>query len=614
MRLNYFRWIYIFIIGLIILRLGYWQIAKADDLNAKADDQRLLTQQVLAPRGSIYFSDGSVLAANQPIYSLFLEPKNIDNWYEQTYKRDSSDDSIAGVGSLSDYKKRYSEKLAKVLLEEEERVKKEMLIQESTHSATLEEAEKQKEDELKALEAKILDKLNQNLYWVSLNRKVDLETKIKLEKMDFRSLGFDGGQTRFYPEGSSSAHLLGFMGSDIYGEETGYFGLEGFYNGELRGKKGFLTQEKDAQGIPILIGRFESENAKKGNDLFLSIDRSIQNIAEAKLKAGVAKYGAKSGSAIIMDPKTGNILAMASFPNFDPANPTLYPTEYYANPATNDSYEPGSTFKVLVMAAGINEGLVKRDTICDICEAPLDIGGFKIRTWNNEYTPNSTMDDVIIHSDNTGMVFVSRKLGIDKMYSYIHNFGFGSLTGIDLQGEENTDIREKSTWKEIDLATSSFGQGISVTPIQLIRGVATIANGGKLMEPHIVSSIKDSTGTHRIVPRVLGSPITEETAKTVTQMMVRAVSEGEAKFAKPKGYDIAGKTGTAQIPVAGHYDASKTIASFVGFAPPDDPKFIMLVRLVEPSSSIFGAETAAPIFFDISKDLFAYYGVAPTGQ
>ena len=222
------------------------------------------------------------------------------------------------------------------------------------------------------------------------------------------------------------------------------------------------------------------------------------------------------------------------------------------------------------------------------------------------------MTDVIIHSDNPGMVFVGRKLGVDKMYSYIQNFGFGNLTQIDLQDESSPDIRPKNDWKEIDLATASFGQGIAATPIQVVRAVATIANGGYLMEPHIVQSIQENDKTTIIKPKVVGHPINEETAKKVTQMMVEAVEKGEAKVFAIKGFKIAGKTGTAQIPVAGHYDPNKTIASFVGFAPAEDPKFVMLVRYAEPSSSIFGAETAAPTFFAIAKELLMYYNVAPS--
>jgi cell division protein FtsI/penicillin-binding protein 2 len=237
---------------------------------------------------------------------------------------------------------------------------------------------------------------------------------------------------------------------------------------------------------------------------------------------------------------------------------------------------------------------------------------FTIRTWNNKYYENTTLKDVIVHSDNTGMVFVANKLGLDKFYSYIENFGFGKPTNIDLEDESVPDIREKSDWREIDLATASFGQGIAVTPIQMVRAVAAIANGGNLMEPHVVGKIVDEKGTYEIKPKVIRRVLKEPAAQLVKEMMVAAVDEGEAKVFKPKGFKVAGKTGTAQIPVAGHYDPNKTIASFVGFAPADDPKFVMLVRYDQPSSSIYGAETAAPTFFEIAKQLFPYFKIAPS--
>ncbi len=601
MRLQIIKTTYFVIICLIFIRLFYWQVIRADDLTSKGENQRFSSKEILAPRGEILFSDESILVANQPIYSAFVQPKVIDFSKDLPIK-----DSYS-------YKKDVTQKMAQVLYESN---KEEIEIPpEATMSADFDlnkYKDKKVEESIKKIADDLLSKFTKDLYWVSLGWKVDSETKRKLDALKVVGLGFDQTTGRFYPEGSSSAQLLGFVGSNVYGSETGYFGLEGFYDGELRGKKGIITEEKDALGLPILIGEFNSKDPKTGKTLVLNIDRTIQYIVESKLKAAVEKYKAKGGSAVVMDPKTGNILAMASFPSYDPIKPTKFSNEVFRNPITADGYEPGSTFKVLVMSAGINEGLVTPETICDICAGPVSLSGYTIRTWNNQYKANSSMTDVIIHSDNTGMVYVGNKLGIDKMYSYIKNFGFGELTGIDLQDETSPDIRPKDDWKEIDLATSSFGQGISVTALQVVRAVGAIANGGKLMEPHIVKEIRDNGKIYKVSPRVVSTPISAESAKAVTGMMVKAVDEGEAKFAKPKGFQIAGKTGTAQIPVAGHYDPTKTIASFVGFAPVEDPKFVMLVRFTEPQSSIFGAETAAPTFFTIAREIFSYYGIAPS--
>lgn len=604
-RFEIIKLIYFVAAIVITLRLGYWQIIRFDDLTARAESQRVITADIEANRGNILFSDGSVLASNQPTFLVYVQPKAIKAKFPENE-----------VG-LNSYLEMASEKLTEVFMQRDreemdslpDEIRKINNLPESSESAKIAEYS---EEQKKTLEESIHKKLSEDLYWVSLGRKVDVLTKQRIENLNLIGIGFENSSSRFYPEGSSSAHLLGFIGSDIYGADTGYFGIEGFYNGELKGSKGLLQQEKDALGLPILIGKFATRDAKMGKNLKLTIDRTVQTIVEEKIKKGFEKYGAKGVSVIVMEPKSGNILAMASYPNYDPKLSYFYPKDLYRNPITADGYEPGSTFKVLVMAAGINEGVVEPDTVCDICAGPLSIGGFTIRTWNNQYQENSTMTDTIIHSDNTGMVFVAQKLGLTKLYEYIKKFGFGEITNVDLQDETSPSLRPEGSWGEIDLATGSFGQGISVTALQITRAVSAIANGGYLMEPHIVSEIIDPQGTFTISPRVISQPISTETAKKVTEMMVQAVEEGESKFAKPKGYKVAGKTGTAQIPIAGHYDPNKTIASFVGFAPADDPKFVMLVRYNEPSSSIFGSETAAPTFFEIARELFTYYGIPPT--
>lgn len=614
MRLKIIRWVFFFLLILIILRLFYWQIFYHDELVAKAEGQRIIKREVVAPRGSILFFDGSILAGSEPAFSVYLQPKDIDDEISKKFTKERQT-TLLSAEPPSDlkkiinlYKKDFAKKLSSFLSELD------FKNYESTQSA--ENLKTSREEKEKELDTDIYKKLNEDLYWVSLNRKIDLSAKQRLEKLELKGIGFDETSLRFYPEGSSSSHLLGFVASDAYGEEAGYFGLEGFYNGELKGKKGLLTQEKDALGLPILIGKFLVQEAKPGKTLTLSLDRTIQHIVEEKLKTGLEKYGAKGASAVVMDPKTGKILAMASYPDYDPLRAFEFPNSHHRNPITADSYEPGSTFKVLVMAAALNEGLVTPETRCDICTGPLSLSGYTIRTWNNKYNPNATMTDVIIHSDNTGMVFAGKRLGADKLYDYITGFGFGKPTRIDLQDESSPPLRAKKDWKEIDLATASFGQGISVTPIQLITAVSAIANGGKLMEPQIVSVIRDQEKIYPIKPRIVAEPLKSETARLIKDMMVRAVDEGEAKFAKKLNglldYKIAGKTGTAQVAVAGHYDKDKTIASFIGFAPADEPRFIMLVRFSEPSSSIFGSETAAPTFFAIAKEIFTYLGIPPS--
>lgn len=572
MRIIVVKWFFLVFFGLILTRLFYWQVVKADELSAKAEDQHFVGNKIQAKRGNIYFADGFTLASTKPNFTLFANPKVLTREQKEKVSLE-----LAKIFAAVDY-------------EDPSEVRKQVY----------------------PLKVGIDEKLNKDLFWVSIRRNLDYDAKKKIEYLNFPGLGFDESNKRFYPEGSSSAHLLGIVAADAKGDDKGYFGIEGFFDGELRGIPGFIKHEKDAMGLPILIGQFFGNDASNGKDLVLNIDRTIQFVVEKHLRAGIEKYGAKAASVVVMDPKTGAILALAAYPNYDPAKFGEFPSAYYRNPVVADQYEPGSTFKVLTMAAGINEGVVKEDTKCDICDKPVEIGGFNIRTWNNKYFKDATMKNVIVHSDNTGMVFMAKKLGLDKLYSYIDNFGFGKITKVDLQDEFAPDLRSKDEWREIDLATASFGQGIAVTPIQMIRAVSAIANGGFLMEPHIVKEIKDDTSLYEVKPKVLKQVVTQETTKIIKDMMVAAVDEGEAKAFKPKGFKVAGKTGTAQIPVAGHYDADKTIASFVGFAPADDPKFVMLVRYDQPTSSIYGSETAAPTFFAIAKELFPYFKVPPT--
>jgi len=345
--------------------------------------------------------------------------------------------------------------------------------------------------------------------------------------------------------------------------------------------------------------------------LVLHLDKGIQRIVEAKLEKAIEAYGAKSGTVIVMNPKDGAVLAMASYPSYDPKEYFKYGDEYFKNPAISDSFEPGSVFKPIIMAAALDAEAVKPDTKCEICDGPLKIDKYEIETWNREYRPDSTMTDVIIHSDNVGMVFAGQKLGADKLYDYLDRFGIGELTNIDLQGEVNPGLREKKTWNIVDLATASFGQGVAVTPIQMAKAVAVIANKGKAAAPQVVDKIEVDAWEEDIKPEIGERVISEKAARAITEMMVLAVKEGESKWVQARGFRVAGKTGTAQIPVKGHYDEEKTIASFVGFAPAEDAKFVMLVTLREPESSPWASETAAPFWFSIAGELFPYLGIQP---
>lgn len=541
--------------SIIVFKLFYWQVIRHDEITSIALAQSTETFDVPSRRGEIFSSDRFALVSNTLSYLLYANPKLIPD------------------------KNAYVSKLSNML---------------SIDSAS------------------ISSSLSKDLFWVKLKNNLDSNKKKEIEALQLKGLGFQDNSIRYYPEGSMSAHLLGFLGKDESGNDKGYFGIEGYYDKQLAGRNGKLHVIHDGHGNTIL-NDIREEKKIDGRSFLLSLDRTIEFIAEKKLKEGIDEYNADGGSVVIMEVKSGKILAMASLPKFDPKTYYEYETSTYKNPVITNLYEPGSTFKVLVMASGIDKNLVKPETICDNCSAPVAIGEYTIKTWNNKYMENPTMTDVIVHSDNTGMVFVGRKLGVSSMVSYLKSFGIGKITGIDLEGEITGVVKDEKDWSPIDLATASFGQGISVTPLQLLTAVNSIANRGEMVAPSVVSEIiTDDNKKIEIKPKNKGRVISETTAKVVTEMMVAAVEKGEAKWTKLKNYKIAGKTGTAQIPLAGHYDPNSTIASFIGFFPADDPKVSMLVLINKPKKSIYGAETAAPIFFNIAKELVNYYAIPPT--
>lgn len=536
----------VLILVLLVLRLGYWQIIKASELTVVAKSQRLSSRKIPSIRGEIKAKDGFALATSLTQYQLSVDtryfPKNQSEFAPLL--------SILGASTS----------------------------------------------------AKLISRINDSkTVWFPLIDSLNEEQKLQIERYKIPGLGWESVTKRWYPEASVSAHLLGFVGLDNEGKDKGYFGLEGFYNRELSGRSGKIVGEVDTFDRPILIDGQELIPDQPGTDLVTTIERPVQYIAYQKLKAGLERYQAISGTITIMEPNSGRIISMVSLPDYDPNNYKDYGDSIYRNPIIADSYEPGSTFKVIVMSAALDAQVVDENTKCTICSGPVVIGDAVIKTWNEVYYPNSTMTEVIQHSDNTGMVYVGRKLGKDKLLAYYDKFGLGHMTGIDLQEETESSLRPAKDWYELDVSASTFGQGIAITPIQMLRAVGAIANRGKMMIPTLVG-LKNNPGIQVISPL---------SAAKMTKMMINSVDRGEAKWAKPAGFVIAGKTGTAQIPMAGHYDKTKTIASFVGFAPADNPKFVMLVTLREPKTSPWGSETAAPLWFDLARDLFRYFRITP---
>lgn len=541
---------------LIIARLFYWQVVKAEMLSELAQSQYSGIVKILAKRGEIKTSDGFPIVANKVSYLVFTNPTEIK-------------DKNLTIHTLS------------LLLD----------LTVASVSARL-----------------VPDKL-----WVSIKADIDPKKKEQIKKMNIPGVGFEENYSRFYPEASIAAHLVGFVGKSESGQDKGYFGLEGFYDRLLKGKERYAIELHDALGRPILSKRRDNASSLDGGNLVLSVDRSVQFLAEQKLKDGIEKYGALGGMIGIMDPKSGDIIAMASMPSFSPQKYWEYDEDLYKNPFITNTYEPGSTLKPIIMAGALDAGLITPQTKCPICGGPVTVSDYDLHTWNDKYYKDTNMIEVIQHSDNTGMVFVALKLGVDRMISYLSRFGIGKLTDIDLQGETAPSFKQRNAWYEVDLATTGFGQGISVTPIELLVAFSALANEGRIMQPRVVSAFENSNGQVLKIPtKVKGTPISAKTAKVMTEILINAVEKGEAQWARVKGYRIAGKTGTSSIPVAGHYDPTNTITSFIGFAPAEKPRFVMLVILNKPRVSIYAAETAAPLFFDIARDLLSYYGIPPS--
>ena len=587
-RIRFLMSVFLLVVAVIIVRLFNWQVVKGEELEHLGKSQSKTSQNVGASRGSILASDGAPLVSSTPGWLAFANPKEIED------------------------PKSTADKLAVYLYDMPFKFEEEKKASEETNIESQQSKEKTTDELMEEESARLLALLTKKSSWVALKQKIDNKTKEDLERLEIKGLGFEKQQRRSYPEGSMSAHLLGFVGSDASGLDQGYFGLEGKYDVALSGVGGEKIWEKDALGNPILSKNMRKIQALDGVTLKTHIDRTIQYTIEKKLKEGIEKYGAKSGSITVMRPSDGAILALAASPSYIPTHFSKFKEEDFINPVISQTFEPGSIFKVVVIASALDSQAVKLDDKCDICASNIKIGLYTIRTWDEKYHADSTPGEIIKNSDNIGMVWAAQKLGADRFYDYLSGFGFGGTTGIDLQGETSPKLKNKGKWGQIDVATASFGQGIAVTPIQIVRAVSAIANDGNLPTPQLVDKITGSGFEEDIKPEIKEKVISKKAADQITEMMINAVSAGEAKWAAPKGHVIAGKTGTAQVPIAGHYDPEKTIASFIGFAPADNPKFVMLVTLREPTSSPWASETAAPLWFSIAKDMFVHLGIPPT--
>ncbi|MFH1866527.1 MAG: penicillin-binding protein 2 [Patescibacteria group bacterium] len=435
----------------------------------------------------------------------------------------------------------------------------------------------------------------------------------RVQELGLVGIKFLPESVRFYSPIPGLGQVLGFVGF-VENERQGQYGIEGFWQEELAGKEGRLRAEKDVAGSLIALGKRDIIPAKDGSDLVLTIDYNIQTTACTELKRAVKQHGADSGSLVIMNPESGAVLALCNEPTFDP---NYYneseDIKVFTNPVVSHSYESGSVFKPITMAAALEHNKVTPETTYEDT-GEVKISPETIRNSDGEAYGKQNMTSVLENSLNTGAIFAMRQAGADNFRQIVEAFGFGALTEIELPTEVKGSINSLYDGKEIYLATASFGQGISVTPLQLLTAYAAIANKGKLMKPYIVSEIISSDDSSELTkPQEVRTVLSSAVARTLAGMMVKVVEGSHGRRAAVPGYFVAGKTGTAQVPLTDRagYDPNITIGTFVGFAPVDNPRFVMLVKIDNPKDVKFAESTAAPVFGRVAKFLLDYLEVPP---
>jgi cell division protein FtsI/penicillin-binding protein 2 len=423
----------------------------------------------------------------------------------------------------------------------------------------------------------------------------------------------DKEPVRQYPEGSLAAQVLGFVGRDF----TGLGGLELSYDKELAGTPGAIDTEKDTGGQEIALGRRLLTPPRQGSDLVLTLDRYVQRVAERLLNQAVIDTKSSGGLILVMEPQTGNILAAANNPTYNLTAAQIYDPaqdDRYRAKIVTDQYEPGSTLKTLGMSAAIDQGLVTPTTTMNDTGVAV-VAGSTIHNWNGAANGISTMTDILIHSSNVGMTWVSGVLGPDLLYDYFARYGLGQPTGLRLPGEVGGTVRTNHDpgWSRVDQATNSYGQGIALTPVQLLQAVAVFANQGQLVRPRLVRAIQGPDGVQDLAPEVERQVIAPKTAQTMLQMMQAVDEQPDLKPYRVAGYHIAAKTGTADTPTNVGYNLALTVGSLVALFPAENPRFAVLIRLDGPEK-LYGGIVAAPVLKDLAQEILTYYRVPPSSS
>ncbi len=457
----------------------------------------------------------------------------------------------------------------------------------------------------------------QKKLYVPVKKNISKEEQEQVEELKLAGVKIDFEVTRFYPEQEMLSNVLGFTAfkSDSGASRVGVYGLERSFEQELSGKPGQVKSSKDANGLWLFGGKSDFKPPEDGQQLVLTVDRTVQLTTEKILSDTVQKHKADGGCIMVVEPKSGGVIAMASNPTF---NPNTYneveDPKYYQNLCTQGSYEPGSVFKPLTMAAAIDAGALGPETEY-VDQGFEEIAGYQIKNSDNKAHGTQNMVQVLEKSLNTGMIFVQRQMGNVKFKNYVEKFGFGKSTGLEVI-ERTGGLDNLKGNIELNYATASFGQGVLVTPAQMVKAYTALANKGLMTNLHLVNSrvkpggevieTKDEVKQEQV--------ISAKTASTVSAMLVSVVENGHGKKAGVKGYYIAGKTGTAQVARKDGkgYDADNNIGTFIGYGPVTDPQFVILVRIDHPRTVQFAENTAAPAFGELASFLVSYYGIPPT--
>lgn len=604
-RVRVFRIVMVAAMAIIVLRLFSLQVLQHGFYEALASGQHEIFQELFPKRGSIIVQDYQLdeveynVVTNRLTGFVYADPQRIDEpeevakqlaWILGIEVRTCEDQDVGAQHVEPDQE------------DEENDV-------EDPHVEPGQEEVCPSEYEL------ILDRLSkEDDPYEPIMRGVADEKLTMIDEAQMDGIYYVREESRHYPEEGLGGHVYGFVGADEEGFMSGRYGIEGYFDEELSGTTGYLQSERDIAGRLIAVGDRSYEPAVDGSDVVLTLDRTIQYMACSKLIETVDKHGADGGSVIIMNPSDGTLMAMCAYPDYDPAvYNEVDDIDVFNNPAIFDAYEPGSIFKAITMAAAIDSGAVTPATTYeDTGEVKIDV--YTIKNSDEEAHGVQTMTEVLEKSLNTGVIFAMRETGRDLFQEYVQDFGFGQNTGIELDSEASGDISTLDEPSEVYPATASFGQGITVTPLQMVTAFAAIANGGTLYEPHIVEAIRHEDGTvEEVQPVQVRQVISEKSAQLLSAMLVSVVEHGHGSPAAVDGYYVAGKTGTAQVAKTDGpgYAEDETIGSFAGFAPANDPQFAMIVRINRPRTTQWAAGTAGPLFGELAQFLLQYLEVPP---